>query len=146
MDFEQQQEKHIARVAAPEAALGEPNPDYVDAFGPLLVPYLAPSWRELGLVRSLGQLELDTQAQVIYTLLARRLPDLTLDDFLDLTAPEHFSPWWQATRAPIPPDQEGGDNGPPSTGRVPSRLSPWRARLSGGSTRPSTASSMPSPP
>lgn len=146
MDFEQQQEKHIARVAAPEAALGEPNPDYVDAFGPLLVPYLAPSWRELGLVRSLGQLELDTQAQVIYTLLARRLPDLTLDDFLDLTAPEHFSPWWQATRAPIPPDQEGGDNGPPSTGRVPSRLSPWRARLSTGSTRPSTASSMPSPP
>ncbi|WP_229844338.1 hypothetical protein [Deinococcus indicus] len=110
------------------------------------MPYLAPSWRELGLVRSLGQLELDTQAQVIYTLLARRLPDLTLDDFLDLTAPEHFSPWWQATRAPIPPDQEGGDNGPPSTGRVPSRLSPWRARLSGGSTRPSTASSMPSPP
>ncbi|WP_229778127.1 hypothetical protein [Deinococcus seoulensis] len=107
---------------------------------------MAPSWRELGLVRSLGQLELDTQAQVIYTLLARRLPDLTLDDFLDLTAPEHFSPWWQATRAPIPPDQEGGDSGPPSTGRVPSRLSPWRARLSSGSTRPSTAPSMPSPP
>ena len=146
MTYDDLKQRHNERMAAPEAALGEPNPDFTDPFGPLSVPDLAPSWRELGLVRSLGQLDTDTQAQVIYTLLVRRLPDLTFDEFLDLTAPEHFSPWWQATRAPVPPDQEGGDSGPPSTGRVPSRLSPWRARLSGGSTPPSTASSMPSPP
>lgn len=146
MDFEQQQERHAARIAAPQAALGEPNIEYCDAFGPLLVPYLAPSWRELAIVANLHRVDRETQAVALYGLLVRRLPDLELDDFLNLTAPEHFSLWWQATRAPIPPDLEGGDSGPPSTGRVPSRLSPWSALLSTGTTSPLTASSTPLPP
>lgn len=146
MEFEQQQERHIARVAAPEAALGEPNPEYADAFGPLLVPYLAPSWRELAIVSNLDRVDREAQAVALYGLLVRRLPELEMDDFLNLTSPEHFGPWWRATRAPIPPDQEGGGERPPSTGREPSRPSPWSVLLSTGTIPHSTVSNTPSPP
>ncbi|UQN06762.1 hypothetical protein [Deinococcus sp. QL22] len=119
---------HKQRSSTPEAALGVPNPDFCDVFGALQVPYLSPSWREISIVGHLQHLELVDQAQAIYTLIARRLPELTFDEFADLTGPDHFLDWWTATRAP----SSGGGDGPPSTGRVPSRPSPWRVLLATG--------------
>ncbi|MBZ9752723.1 hypothetical protein K7W42_17925 [Deinococcus sp. HMF7604] len=137
-----QHEKHQLRVAAPEAALGEPNPDYADPFGPILVPYLSPSWREIAIVGHLHEMELPDQARAIYGLIQRRLPDLTPAEFEDLTGPEHFQAWWVAIRAP----QKDGDSGPPSTGRGRSAPSPWSVLLPTGMTPHLTEFSMRSGP
>ncbi|MVN86815.1 hypothetical protein GO986_08570 [Deinococcus sp. HMF7620] len=136
-----QHEKHLLRTTAPEAALGEPNPDFSELYGAVLVPYLAPSWREMSLVRALHELDLGDQAAVIYSLVQRRLPTLTFEQFCELTGPDGFTDWWQANRPPR--DAEGGDSRPPSTGRGRSAPSPWSVLLSGGTTPPSIKSSPP---
>lgn len=123
-------ETHKARTSAPEAALGEPNPEFCSPYGVLAVPYLSPSWREIMLVSALGRLEFEDQAHTIYALLARRLPDLSFDEFLDLTSPDEFPEWWAATRPPVA-EGEGEPQGKP-IGRGRSRPSPWRSHLSGG--------------
>lgn len=123
-------ERHKQRSTAPEAAMGEPNPEFCDAFGALQIPYLSPSWREIMLVTALGHFELEDQARAIHALLARRLPDLTEDEFLDYSSPDDFLGWWTATRPPIGEGQGGGAGKP--TGRGSSRRSPWRSLLSGG--------------
>lgn len=110
--------------------MGEPNPDFCDPFGVLMVPYLSPSWREILIVRAIGTFELEDQARAIFALLQRRLPDLTFAEFLDLCAPEDFLPWWMATRPPVP-EEAGEPEGKP-TGRASSRRSPYRTLLSGG--------------
>ena len=129
--FDDLHQRDDQRRQAPAAALGEPNPDFCDAYGQLLVPYLSPSWRETMLVGALGELELEDQARTIYLLLLRRLPDLTLDEFLDLCGPDEFPAWWRATRPPRPEGQGEEAEGKP-TGRASSRRSPWRSQLSAG--------------
>lgn len=123
-------ERHKQRSTAPEAAMGEPNPEFCDTFGALQIPYLSPSWREIMLVTALGHFELEDQARAIYALLARRLPDLTEDEFLDFSSPDDFLGWWTATRPPVA-EGPGGNTGKP-TGRASSRRSPWRSLLSAG--------------
>lgn len=129
--FEDLQHRHLKRKNAPEAAMGEPNPEFCDPFGPLFVPYLSPTWREILIVRAISTFTLEDQAQATFVLVQRRLPDLTFAEFLDLTGPEDFSPWWIATRPPVPEEEGGEPEGKP-TGRVSSRRSPWRILLSAG--------------
>lgn len=111
--------------------MGEPNPEFCSPFGALAVPYLSPSWRENMLVSALNHLDFADQAHAIYVLVRRRLPDLTLDEFLDLCGPDEFPGWWTATR---PPKAEGAGEeteGKP-TGQASSRRLPWRSLLSAG--------------
>lgn len=110
--------------------MGEPNPEFCSPFGALAVPYLSPSWREIMLVNALGHLAFEDQARAIYALLTRRLPDLTFDEFLDLSSPDDFPTWWAATRPPAPEGQGEGEGKP--TGQVSSRRLPWRSLLSAG--------------
>ena len=128
--FEDLQHRHLQRKNAPEATMGEPNPEFCDPFGPLSVPYLSPSWRETLIVRGLNEFTLEEQAQAIYILVQRRLPDLTFPEFLDLSGPEDFGPWWTATRPPADEGQ-GEPQGKP-LGRASTRRSPWRILLSAG--------------
>ena len=109
--------------------MGEPNPEFCDSHGQILVPYLSPSWREIMLVNILSRLEFEDQARTIYALLARRLPDLSFEEFLDLASPDDFPTWWTATRPP-PIEGEGGQGKP--IGQVSSRRLPWRSLLFAG--------------
>lgn len=125
-------EIHKERSEALEASLGVPNPDYCDRYGPLLVPYLAPSWREIRIVQALGQMDLAEQTGAIFLLIHRRLPELSYEEFENLTGPGDFPAWWTATQPPRSGDGGGEDF---STGRAPSRPSPYSSLLSNGSTR-----------
>ena len=125
-------EIHKERSEALEASLGVPNADYCDRYGPLLIPYLAPSWREIRIVQALGQMEIAEQTGAIFVLIQRRLPHLTLEEFENLTGPDHFAAWWTATQPPRSGEGGGEDF---STGRAPSRPSPFSSLLSNGSTR-----------
>lgn len=124
-------ERHKQRSSAPEAAMGEPNPEFCDLYGALSVPYLSPSWRENMLVGALNRLDFPDQAQAIYALVQRRLPDLTFDEFLDLSGPDEFPAWWTAMR---PPRAEGSgeEAGGKPTGQASSRRLPWRSLLFAG--------------
>ncbi|CAM4237599.1 hypothetical protein DEMA109039_12330 [Deinococcus marmoris] len=125
-------EQHRARSESIEASLGIPNTEFCDRYGPLSIPYLAPSWREIRIVQALSQMEPAEQTGAIYLLVQRRLPELTYDEFEDLTGPDHFPAWWTATQPPRSGEAGGGDF---STGRAPSRPSAYSSLLSSGGTR-----------
>lgn len=127
--FDDLQQRHHKRRNAPEAAMGEPNFDFLDAFGRLQVPYLSPSWREIELARRLSELEFPDQARAVFSMLHKRLPELDWEDFLDECCPEDFAPWWIATNAPRQ-NGEVGEGKP--TGRGSLRFSPYRSLLSAG--------------
>ena len=82
-----------------EASLGLPSDEHTQKCGTLDVPYLSLSWKELKEVGNLGKLSTDDFAALMFRMLARRMPNLTEEQFEEACGPAQLVPWINLVQA-----------------------------------------------